>query len=427
MPTSSLEGAQRAAVQRNHAATGVMSDSLSSLHPAQVRLAQAVLEEVLADGAAADRALARHIGRNRKLGARDRRWVTRLLFGSLRSAVGLRRRAGDEPAAWLAAQLAEVHAATAEDLARLGLPTPPPAMAEDDEARRNWPEWLNVAATARMDPDDCDALAAALRQEAAVDLRVNRLRGSREQVRALLAEDGVTAQPLEWAPDALRLAARRPLQQTQAWRQGLIEPQDAGSQLICELLSPVAGETVADWCAGAGGKALAVAAQQRDRGTITAFDTDAQRLRRIAERANRLGVRSIEVQAFDGDAPDAVFDAVLVDAPCSGSGTLRRHPDQVLRAVDLAAMAATQRAILDAAACAVRPGGRLVYATCSFLPQENDDIVASFLQAHPDFSMVPAAGVLGSPPADADDPWLRTRPDVHGCDAFCALRLQRAG
>lgn len=403
-----------------------MSASLSRLHPAQVRLAQAVLEEVLADGVAADRALARHIGRNRKLGARDRRWVTGLLFGTLRHAVGLRRRAGDDAAAWLAIQLAEVHGATAEDLARLGLPPPPPAMAEDDEARRNWPGWLNSAASARMDAADCDALAAALRQEAAVDLRVNRLRGSREQARALLAEDGVRAQPLAWTPDALRLDARRPLQQTRAWRQGFIEPQDAGSQLICELLAPVAGEAVADWCAGAGGKALAIAARQLDRGAITAFDTDAQRLGRIAERAGRLGVRSIEVRAFDGEAPDAVFDAVLVDAPCSGSGTLRRHPDQVLRDVDVAAMAATQLEILGAAARAVRPGGRLLYATCSFLPQENDDVVAGFLQAHPDFAVVPAAGVLGSPPADAGDAWLRTRPDVHGCDAFCALRLQRA-
>jgi 16S rRNA (cytosine967-C5)-methyltransferase len=404
-----------------------MSEPLARLHPAQVRLVQAVLEEVLAEGAAADRALARRIKQRPKLGARDRRWVTGLLFGTLRRAVGLRRRAGDRPAAWLAAQLAEVHGARAEDLARLGLPTPSPALAEDDSARRNWPDWLNAAAAARMAAADCDALAAALRQEAAVDLRVNRLRGSREQARALLAEDGVSAQPLEWAPDALRLAARRPLQQTRAWRQGLIEPQDAGSQLVCELLAPVAGEAVADWCAGAGGKALAMAARQLDRGAITAFDTDAQRLGRIAERAQRLGARSIDVQAFEGESPGAVFDAVLVDAPCSGSGTLRRHPDQVLREVDLAAMAATQLEILGAAARTVRPGGRLVYATCSFLPQENDDVVANFLQAQPDFRMVPAGSVLGCPPADAGDPWLRTRPDIHGCDAFCALRLQRGG
>ncbi|MCK5770439.1 RsmB/NOP family class I SAM-dependent RNA methyltransferase [Algiphilus sp.] len=402
-----------------------MSAPLATLRPAQVAMARATLTEVIEDGAAADRALARQIRGQRKMGARDRRWLSALVFGVLRRSCALRERAGDDVDAWLAAELADRHGAGDGDLDRLGLPGAPAVRALSAGARRNWPAWLNDAAEARFDDARCDALAATLAMQADVDLRVNRLRADRDSARRALAADGIEAEPIAWCDDALRLHARRPLQHTRAWRDGLIEPQDAGSQLVCELLAPVAGERIADWCAGAGGKALAMAGRQGDRGEIVALDVDGRRLSRIAPRAQRLGVTSIRALLLGDHDSEAHFDGVLVDAPCSGSGTWRRHPDQALRSVDLRATAATQLAILRAAAGAVRPGGRLVYATCSFLPQENDDVVSAFLRDAPDFTIVPARSVVGDIADDADDPWLRLTPDRHGCDAFCAVRLQR--
>lgn len=411
-----------------------MSELLRGLHRSQVMLSAHVLAEVLEDGAAADRALARHIRGNRKLGAKDRRWVGALVYGALRNACRLRARAGDEPLAWLSALLSEDYGADAEQLGRFGLQPPPPAVPETPAMRRNWPAWLNDAAEAHFSAQRCDAIAAALAQQASVDLRVNTLRCTPEQTRSALAQDGIEAERVPGCAQALRLPGRQPLQHTAPWRAGWIEPQDIGSQWVCALVGAQRGEGIADWCAGAGGKALALAADQGDRGDILALDTDGKRLARMATRAERLGVTSVAVATLDRDGqldpalwPEDGFDAVLVDAPCSGSGTLRRHPEQVLRSVDLEAMAALQLTILEQAAQAVRRGGRLVYATCSFLPQENDAVVERFLDRHADFTVVPAATVLSAPPASATDPWLRTVPDTTDCDGFCAIRLQRTG
>lgn len=410
-----------------------MTTALRGLHRAQVQLALQVLAEVVEDGAAADRALARQVRGNRKLGAKDRRWLAALVYGVLRRVCQLRARAGDEPGAWLSALLVEEYDAEVDQLDRFGLPAPPPPVAPTAAAARNWPPWLNAAAEAHFSAPRCDAIAQAMADQAAVDLRVNRLRCSPEQALKALQAEGIAVERVAAAPQALRLERRQPLQQTTPWRQGWIEPQDVGSQWICALLEARPGERIADWCAGAGGKALALAADQEDRGAILALDTDATRLSRIEARAQRLGVGSIATAALARDGrldpallPEGGFDAVLVDAPCSGSGTLRRHPEQVLRAVDLDALAEQQLAILGQAAGAVRRGGRLVYATCSFLPQENDAVVARFLANHPAFSVVEAARVLPVPPASETDPWLRTLPDVSACDGFCALRLVRA-
>ncbi|WP_420428923.1 RsmB/NOP family class I SAM-dependent RNA methyltransferase [Algiphilus sp.] len=406
--------------------------ALRGLHRAQVKLALQVLAEVAEDGAAADRALARQVRGNRKLGAKDRRWLAALVYGVLRQVCQLRARAGDEPAAWLSALLVDDYAAEAEQLRRFGLPEPPPPMAATTATARNWPPWLNEAAEAHFSAARCDAIAEAMAGQAGVDLRVNRLRCTPEQALQALRPEGVAVDRVPDATLALRLSQRQPLQQTAAWRQGWIEPQDVGSQWICALVEARPGEQIADWCAGAGGKALALAADQDDRGTILALDTDAARLSRIEARAQRLGVGSISTASLSRDGrldpallPEGGFDAVLVDAPCSGSGTLRRHPEQVLRAVDLDALARQQLAILEQAARAVRRGGRLVYATCSFLPQENDAVVARFLANHSAFSVVEAARILSVPPASDSDPWLRTLPDVSACDGFCALRLVR--
>lgn len=411
-----------------------MNEALRGLHRAQVALAARVLSEVLEDAAAADRALARTTRGNRKLGAKDRRWIAALVYGALRQACRLRARAGDDPQAWLSALLSEDYGADVEQLARFDLPTAPPTVAETSAMRRNWPGWLNHAAESHFSSPRCDAIAQALAGQAAVDLRVNALRCSVEQAQSALLQHGIEAARVPHCAQALRLPHRQPLQQTAPWRNGWIEPQDVGSQWVCALLDAQPGESIADWCAGAGGKALALAADQRDRGTILALDTDAQRLGRITPRAERLGVTSVAVATLDRSGqldpallPGSGFDAVLVDAPCSGSGTLRRHPEQVLRSVDLEAMAQLQYSILAQAAQAVRPGGRLVYATCSFLPQENDAVVQRFLEAHPDFAAVPAARVLAGAPASDDDVWLRTMPDVTDCDGFCAIRLQRTG
>jgi 16S rRNA (cytosine967-C5)-methyltransferase len=249
-----------------------------------------------------------------------------------------------------------------------------------------------------------------------VDLRVNTLKATAAAAREALAADGVEAQATPWQ-ETLRLARRAPLQRTRAFRDGLVEPQDAGSQQLAAFVQARPGETVADFCAGAGGKALALGAHMRNRGAVHAFDMSRARLARLAPRLARSGLSIVTSTALRDERDPKLgplagrFDAVLVDAPCSATGTLRRNPELRLRTPDLAALAARQRAILDAAARLVRPGGRLVYATCSVLREENEDVARGFLDAHPELQP------QGEP--------LVLLPHRDGTDGFYAVRFTR--
>ncbi|WP_370305853.1 RsmB/NOP family class I SAM-dependent RNA methyltransferase [Sinimarinibacterium flocculans] len=405
------------------------------IFPAQWQLACEVLGTVLREGRAADRLLQAAFRERRAMGGRDRASVTELVYGSLRDLRRLQRVAGRrEPAALCAVHTLDTGMSDTESLTRLGV-----ADAAELAARlaqfdattltpaeaHNLPDAMYAAWDAAIGAGETRALAAALAQQAPVDLRVNALKCAPGQAIEALAAANVDAAPTPWAPLGLRLAGRAPLQQLAAFRDGWIEPQDEGSQLLALLVGARPGERIADWCAGAGGKTLALAAAMQDSGELWAIDIDAQRLQRLGPRLQRAGVGCVRVHALDTVPDETTFDAVLVDAPCSATGTWRRQPEARLKPLDVTALAAQQRQILERAARHVRPGGRLVYGTCSLLDAENSAVVEAFLAGHPAFEPVDAGDVLAAQGVRFPGRYLQLWPHRHGTDGFFGAVLRR--
>jgi 16S rRNA (cytosine967-C5)-methyltransferase len=297
-----------------------------------------------------------------------------------------------------------------------------------DAVRLEMPDWLLPLLAARLDT----AELAALLQPAPLDLRVNLLRGTREEAAAALAFEGLETAPTPYSPWGLRIEGRRQVTTGPAFRAGLVEIQDEGSQLVAALTGARPGLRVADLCAGAGGKTLALAMMMQNRGQLVACDVSAPRLDAAVRRLRRAGVHNVErhlIEAGDKWAKRRAgsFDRVLVDAPCTGTGTWRRNPDARLRLTeaDLAELLPKQAVILDQAATLVRNGGRLVYATCSLLAEENEDQVSAFLTRHAGFALVPLprAWPGGAPPNPGE--FLSLTPARHGTDGFFAAVLER--
>jgi 16S rRNA (cytosine967-C5)-methyltransferase len=308
-----------------------------------------------------------------------------------------------------------------------------PAMPED--VRLNLPGWALPGLRARFG-DALATEAAAMETAAPLDLRANLLRTTREAARLALAAEGLVAEPMPFSPWGLRIADRKPVSATAAFKDGLVEVQDEGSQLIALLTDARPGMRVADYCAGAAGKTLALAATMGNRGHIVACDVSATRLDGAGRRLRRAGVDNAErhlLQAGDKwrKRRGRSFDRVLVDAPCTGSGTWRRNPDARIRtnANDLAELTAKQAAILEDASELVRPGGRLVYATCSLLPEEDEMQIERFLARHSDFVVVPALGIWAEvcpgAAAPGEGPYLALSPARQGTDGFFAAVLER--
>lgn len=301
--------------------------------------------------------------------------------------------------------------------------------------RGEYPEWMQE----RLESLHGDRLAAemgAMRDEAPLDLRVNTLKASRDEAVAALAADKIAAEPTPLSPLGLRLAQRAALVQVRAWRDGLVEVQDEGSQLVALLTDARPGQAVVDYCAGAGGKTLALAAAMENKGRLVACDVAEWRVDKAGERFRRAGVHNVTRRVIGGESDKWIkrsagsFDRVLVDAPCTGTGTWRRNPDAKwqLTETDLLELVERQKAILASAARLAKPGARLVYATCSILPEENERQVEAFLADHPDFVAVPVpalwAGLVGTP-CPVDGPWLRLSPLAHGTDGFFAAVMER--
>jgi len=295
-------------------------------------------------------------------------------------------------------------------------------------ARLEMPDWLLPQLAERF-RDRLEPEARALLAEAPLDLRVNTLKTTREAAQAALAAEGITAEPTPLSPWGLRVSGRLPVTTGPAFRDGLVEIQDEGSQIVALMADARPGMRVADWCAGAGGKTLALAACMQNRGHIVACDVNVRRLDAAVRRLRRAGVHNVERHLTEaGDRwvkrRAGSFDRVLVDAPCTGTGTWRRNPDARLRLTeaDLRELTAKQASILDAAAPLCRPGGRLVYATCSLLPAENETQVNAFLTRRPDFRRLPATAVwAGAPPGDD----LHLTPARNGTDGFYCAVLER--
>ena len=300
-----------------------------------------------------------------------------------------------------------------------------------EAVRAEVPGWLLPALQARFGADLLAEMDAAL-EPAPLDLRVNLLRGTRDEAQAALAAEGIEAAPTPYSPWGLRVDGRRSVTSGPAFQSGLVEIQDEGSQLLAALVGAGPEMRVVDWCAGAGGKTLALAMAMGNRGHLVACDVSAPRLEGAVRRLRRAGVQNSERHLVaPGDKwakrRAGTFDRVLVDAPCTGTGTWRRNPDARgrLREIDLAELVPKQAAILDAAARLPRPGGRLVYGTCSLLPDENEHQVAAFLARHPDFAVVPLERAWeGEPPCPG--PFLQLTPRRHGTDGFFGAVLERA-
>jgi 16S rRNA (cytosine967-C5)-methyltransferase len=296
----------------------------------------------------------------------------------------------------------------------------------------NLPDWLAKPLKEQLG-DTFEALAQSLQTPGTLDLRVNALNEKRSEVQKELTAAGIVSEATPYSPWGLRLQGKPSLAKVKAFERGAIEVQDEGSQLLALLLDAHRGEMVVDFCAGAGGKTLAIGAAMRNTGRLYAMDTSGHRLDALKPRLARSQLSNVHPAAIAHERDDRVkrlagkIDRVLVDAPCSGLGTLRRNPDLKWRQKPegIAEVAATQTAILESAARLLKSGGRLVYATCSVLPQENEDIANAFTLAHPDFVLLPVSEELSRlkvPDAESlcTGPFLRLWPHRHGTDGFFA-------
>ncbi len=296
------------------------------------------------------------------------------------------------------------------------------------------PDWLWTKLGDAYGEEERLALARALLAPAPLDLRVNPLKTTRDAARAELAASGIQAGTTPYAPLGLRIAGRPSLAQHPLMLDGGVEVQDESSQLVGYLVAPRRTDMVVDFCAGAGGKTLLLGALMRSQGRLYAFDVVDTRLAKLKPRLARSGLSNVHPQLLASERDPHVkrlagkIDRVLVDAPCTGFGTLRRNPDLKWRQSErsLAELTAKQAAILASAATLVKPGGRLVYATCSILPEENGAIVDAFIGAHPEFELGDATAELaraGIPLATGRTMMLL--PHRHGCDGFFAAVLER--
>jgi 16S rRNA (cytosine967-C5)-methyltransferase len=304
------------------------------------------------------------------------------------------------------------------------------------EIRADLPDWVLERLRAQIGADEAMELARGLQRGAPLDLRVNTLKAPREAVLDRLDYDQIAATPSKLSPIGVRLKEKPALNRHPMFLDGAVEVQDEGSQVLGLLVEPRRGEMVVDFCAGAGGKTLQMGAAMGSTGRLYAFDVSDKRLANLGPRLKRSGLSNVFPQRISSENDPKVkrlrgkIDRVLVDAPCTGLGTLRRNPDLKVRqnAEGLAELNAKQRAILDAAASLLKPGGRLVYGTCSLLAEENEEIVKDFLARHPDFALVPAKAVLdkqGVKVAGIGE-YLRLYPHRHDTDGFFAAVMERA-
>jgi len=410
-----------------------------------VRHAGDVVEEVLRFSGPADQALSRYFRAHRALGRQERAFVAEAAYAVLRRKRSLAAMAGSEDArALLTAALVRVLGYSgrslegllgAEELARIPhIKTVRPDTLPD-AVRADLPDWLWERLVKEQGAGEAARLAQALLQPAPLDLRVNVARVPRDEVLQRLLDDGFDARATPYSPAGVRCAGRPPINRHPLFEEGLVEVQDEGSQLLAWLVAPRRGEMVTDYCAGAGGKALAMAMLMRGTGRLYAMDTSAKRLGLLGPRAARAGVTSIHSNVLSGESDARVkrlagkMDRVLVDAPCSGFGTLRRNPDLKWRhgPGDVSELAAKQLRILESASRLVKEGGRLVYATCSILQEENERVVEAFAGRHPEFAERSSDELLREQRITVDSgARLRLWPHVHGTDGFFAAAFERS-
>ena len=416
-----------------------------TITPAQIQSASQALRSVLRFDYPADSVLSHFFRDFRELGARDRAFVAEAVYGVLRRKRTLERLCGERSStrhlvlAWLARvegttlrQLGDgLHGRDTDFFTQVkGREIGELSFAESADL----PDWLAERLLASRSEAEVLALAQSLNRPAPLDLRANPLKLDRDALVDKLKADGVGCAPGRFSPLAVRLEGKPALQKHPLFLDGSFEVQDEGSQLLGFLLQPKRGEMVVDFCAGAGGKTLLLGALMRNTGRLYAFDVSEKRLGKLKPRVARSGLSNIHPVVIASENDPRVkrlagkIDRVLVDAPCSGLGTLRRNPDLKWRQSPeaLAELTTKQAAILASAARLVKPGGRLVYATCSLLPEENEAIVAAFLAANEAFAPVSAEEVLAKQGITiACGEQLHLTPAGHDTDGFFAAVLER--
>ncbi len=414
------------------------------LPPAIINNTEEVLREILRFTGPADGTLSRYFRDHPRLGSRERGVVAEAVYGLLRNKAVYTSFAesGNGPTMRRMTLLGLADAVGVDALAGL--------TEEETEwlnhvmqidrtllpslLRANLPEWLFDKLVARDGEAATLELAHAMNQPAPLDLRVNTIKATREDVIKELGEAPILCESTPFAPLGIRIIKKPALQNLPLFKSGAIEVQDEGSQLLSQIVGAKRGEMVVDFCAGAGGKTLSLGATMRNTGRLYAFDISEKRLAKLKPRLARSGLSNVHpVQiAHENDSKvkrlAGKIDRVLVDAPCSGLGTLRRNPDVKWRQTpqSLVELNEKQASILAAAARLVKAGGRLVYATCSILTEENEAIVEQFLASRDDFVLVPMSDVLAEQKIDLTmDAYLKLSPYRHHTDGFFAAVLER--
>jgi len=409
-----------------------------------VKAATAAMGMVLPLDHPADAVLREFFGAHRELGSHDRAFIAEAIFAVLRNKRLLEHLVADPtPRKLVLAALIKMQGYSLSQLdAALGsgdrewaaalkaadVESLPPAV------RLSLPDWIYERVLAAGTPEEAVAFGRAMLRPAPLDLRVNTLSADREKVLAELAASGIEAKPTRYSPVGIRVAGKPSINRHRLFTSGEVEVQDEGSQLLAYLVAPKRREMVVDFCAGAGGKTLELGAIMHSQGRLYAFDISEKRLNNFKPRLKRSGLSNVHPQLIQSEHDIRVkrlagkIDRVLVDAPCSGLGTLRRNPDLKWRQSpqSVVELAAKQSAILAGAATLVKPGGRLVFATCSILADENEAVVEAFLASRPDFHAVDCQQVLDeSRIALESGRFFRLRPQEHGTDGFFAAVLER--
>jgi 16S rRNA (cytosine967-C5)-methyltransferase len=411
----------------------------------QLEAATTALDLVLAFDRPADSVLHDFFRAHRNLGAHDRAFVGDAVYGVLRRLRTIDHLApGRRPRRMVLAWLARHGGSSVRDLAHL--------LSTDEAtwlaglkavslgelplaARLELPDWAVEKLGAVLSESELVALARGLNEPAPLDLRVNTQLAKREEVLRQLAAGAIAAAPTPYSPVGVRLRGRPAINRHPLFASGAVEVQDESSQLLGYLVAPRRHDLVVDFCAGAGGKTLLLGALMDSRGRIYAFDVSAARLARLKPRLKRSGLSNVHPQAIRNETDARVkrlvgkIDRVLVDAPCSGLGTLRRNPDLKWRqsAQSITELTVKQAAIVRAAARLVKPGGRLIYATCSVLREENEEIVGRFLEEHAEFRSLACSDLLARQRIELDTgEFLQLRSHIHATDGFFAAVLERA-
>ena len=416
-----------------------------SFTPAQFNTLVEALTVVLPLTTPADVQLKRFFREHAKLGVRDRALIAETVYAVLRHRRAIESIATDGvPRKMALLALTRFQGISARELmtilkksestwlgeAKSHPPANPPL-----GIAAEMPDWVIAHLKVFMTDKEIVALGRSMMNPAPLDLRVNTVKGKRDAVMGQLQKGGIVCAATPISPIGIRLESKISLAQHPAFLEGFVEVQDEGSQLLGLMMEAKRGEMVVDFCAGAGGKALLLGAVMASTGRVYAFDVSEKRLTNLGPRLKRSGLSNITPQKIESENDARIkrlagkIDRVLVDAPCTGLGTLRRNPDLKWRQSDqaLKELNVKQIAILKSASRLVKPGGRLVYATCSFLQEENEQIVSQFLISHADFKLVPASAVvmrLKLPLKDMGE-YFRLSPQQHGTDGFFAAVMER--